>query len=521
MQLYAPRFPVVSSAFLLAALAVFAPVVDRAYHKLHTEGRVVSDVASVAYDVGRFTVAWDATALRLAVTHDDEVDDDDAASARGVAEAFAGGGSSSSASRGETRGIPPRESWATVPGSPFLIAAHGPVRIHQMMAGHFRVRLNRRLQTSVQTVDEIEAVEEVGAEDGARGGDDDDASRFADGHSRVRANRVIVSGTLIKEDAFLDRIGQWLGDARAHVFDGTAQRREFKARAKLRAKYEMAFSAPEPPGDTQSAEGLTKQNAGPDATAEKPIGWGSNRLAFAVRVDDSVPGVQRSPGGYRKPISLNQITLRYASDADERFYGLGEQFSSAEHGGKRVPILAAEQGIGRGKQPLTWTFNRLLRGSGGSWHTTYTSIPHYVTSKARSVHLTDFSYGEFDFTDDDAVSVAYVPVPSVSVSSPASLRTRFFDAENATGIRGGATMTTMTGEIIGARTVARAVAAYTEHTGRQKPLPKWAREGGVILGMTGGAERVKRVLEKMRSWDVPVAGLWLQDWGGTRNTSIG
>jgi len=305
------------------------------------------------------------------------------------------------------------------------------VRIHQMMAGHFRVRLNRRLQTSVQTVDEVEAVEEDGAEDGVRGGDDDDASRFAyedavleNIHARVRAKRVIVRGTLIKEDAFLDRIGQWLGDARAHVFDGTAQRREFKARAKLWAKYEMAFSAPEPVGEKRGAEGLTKQNTGPETTAEKTLGWGSNRLAFAVRVDDSVPGVQRSPGGYRKPISLNQITLRYASDADERFYGLGEQFSSAEHGGKRVPILAAEQGIGRGKQPLTWTFNRLLRGSGGSWHTTYTSIPHYVTSKARSVHLTDFSYGEFDFTDDDAVSVAYVPVPRVS--SPASL-TRAFD----------------------------------------------------------------------------------------------
>ena len=550
MQLYAPRFPVVSSAFLLAALAVFAPAVDRAYHKLHTEGRVVSDVASVAYDVGRFTVAWDATALRLAVTHHEAPLDDDVfsktassyASARGgVAGAFAGpagpAGPSSSASRGETRET--RESWATIPGSPFLIAAHGPVRIHQMMAGHFRVRLNRRLQTSVQTVDEIEAVEEDGAEDGARGGDDDDASRFAyedavleNIHARVRAKRVIVRGTLIKEDAFLDRIGQWLGDARAHVFDRTAQRREFKARAKLWAKYEMAFSAPEPVGEKRGAEGSTKQNACAAMGASKDLlGWGSNRLAFAVRVDDSVPGVQRSPGGYRKPISLNQITLRYASDADERFYGLGEQFSSAEHGGKRVPILTAEQGIGRGKQPLTWTFNRLLRGSGGSWHTTYTSIPHYVTSKARSVHLTDFSYGEFDFTDDDAVSVAYVPVPRVA--SPASLtsrafdekkphgdRTRFFDDDNASSVfqAGGATMT---GEIIGARSVARAVAAYTEHAGRQKPLPKWAREGGVILGMTGGAERVKRVLEKMRAWDVPVAGLWLQDWGGTRNTSIG
>ena len=79
----------------------------------------------------------------------------------------------------------------------------------------------------------------------------------------------------------------------------------------------------------------------------------------------------------------------------------------------------------------------------------------------------------------------------------------------------------MTGEIIGARTVARAVEAYTEHAGRQKRLPKWARECGVILGVTGGAEKAKRVVEKVRTADVPIAGLWLQDWGGTRNTSIG
>ena len=114
VQLYAPRFPVVSSAFLLAALAVFAPVVDRAYHKLHTEGRVVSDVASVAYDVGRFTVAWDATALRLAVTHDDEVDDDDAAK---ISRARRRGGV-----RG--RGPRPRRLAARLAGSP--LASRGP-----------------------------------------------------------------------------------------------------------------------------------------------------------------------------------------------------------------------------------------------------------------------------------------------------------------------------------------------------------------------------------------------------------
>ena len=471
MQLYAPRLPVFSSAFLLAALAVFAPAVDRAYHKLHTEGRVVSDVASVAYDVGRFTVGWDKTALRLAVTHSEPCDE----AANCVS-----------------------ESWATVPGSPFLIAAHGPVRIHQMMAGHFRVRMNKRLYTTVQTVDAIDAYGEEVVLDSA------------DGLIRHRAKRVVVRGTLIKEDAYADRIGQWLGDAKAHVFEYTAQRQKFKAHAKLKARYELAFSAP-----VDEKEKRKNQTA-----------WGLNRLAFTVNVDDSVPGVQRSPGGYRKPVHLNQVTLRYASDPEEFIYGLGEQFSSAEHKGKRVPILTAEQGIGRGKQPLTWTFNRLFQGSGGSWHTTYTSIPHYVTSRARSVHLTDFSYGEFDFTDDDAISVAYVPIPTSDGFSSAAAgdRTPDMSVRLGTHSEGNARTKaphTMTGEIIGARTVARAVEAYTEHAGRQKPLPKWAREGGVILGMTGGAERVKRVLEKMRSWDVPVAGLWLQDWGGTRNTSIG
>ena len=39
--------------------------------------------------------------------------------------------------------------------------------------------------------------------------------------------------------------------------------------------------------------------------------------------------------------------------------------------------------------------------------------------------------------------------------------------------------------------------------------------------MTGGAEKAKRVVEKVRTADVPIAGLWLQDGGGTRNTSIG
>ena len=328
-------------------------------------------------------------------------------------------------------------AWATVPGRPFLVAANGPIRVHQLMSGHFRIDIRQRLRTTVQTVDAVVADPTAGT--------------------------VTLRGTLIKEDARPDRLLSKLGDLRASWSDSLAQRQRFKAESKLKAAYELVF--------TPASE---------------------SRLSFAFRWEDEVPGVMRTPGGRRRSVGLNQISLRYAIDPDERVYGLGEQYSSAEHRGKRVPIITAEQGIGRGKQPLTFTFNRLFMGSGGRWHTTYTAIPHYVTSKARSVFLTNFSYGEFDFTDDDEVSI-------VSTTPTNAL----------------------TGQIIGARTIAEATEAYTEYAGRMQPLPDWIASGGVVLGMTGGSSKVRHVMSLMRDAGVPVAGLWLQDWGGTRNTSIG
>ena len=154
-----------------------------------------------------------------------------------------------------------------------------------------------------------------------------------------------------------------------------------------------------------------------------------------------------------------------------------------------MPIITAEQGIGRGKQPLTFTFNRLFMGSGGSWHTTYTAIPHYVTSKARSVFLTNFSYGEFDFTDDDEVSIVST-TPTNALTGQSS-----------------------------ARGPSEATEAYTEYAGRMQPLPIGSRPRGGAR-MTGASSSATRDVSDARR-GVPVAGLWLQDWGGTRNTSIG
>ena len=412
-----PRLPVFSSAFVFGLFALLAPIADRAYHALSTEGRMASDVPSFAHDLGKgFVVEWDKTLLELSVLHSRQ--DRKCASRRAA---------SNVAEAQHRSECAPRVAWSTNPGLPFLVAANGPIRIHQLMAGHFKVDIRRVLQTTTQTLDSVEYVPP----------------------SRVDpVGTVIIRGVLIKDDARPDRMLSIVGDLRAAWNDMTHERLTFKAEAKLKASYTLTFT---PASDA--------------------------RLAFEFEWDDEVPGVMRSPGGRRKSVGLNQVILRYASDKHERIYGMGEQYSSLEHKGKRIPIITAEQGIGRGKQPVTFAFNRVFMGSGGNWHTTYTAIPHYVTSAARSVFLTNYSYAEFDFTDDETISILS--------TTPTN---------------------TLCGQIIGARSIPETVAAYTEYSGRMEPLPEWAYANGVILGMTGGSAKVRKVASMLRDAGVPLAG---------------
>ena len=67
LPLYAPRLPVVSSAFVFGLFALLAPWLDHWYHRLATDGRLVSDVPTVSYELGRFQVKWDKSDLQLKV----------------------------------------------------------------------------------------------------------------------------------------------------------------------------------------------------------------------------------------------------------------------------------------------------------------------------------------------------------------------------------------------------------------------------------------------------------------------
>lgn len=186
--------------------------------------------------------------------------------------------------------------------------------------------------------------------------------------------------------------------------------------------------------------------------------------------------------------SFNRTFLTYASDRDEHFFGFGAQFSRFDMKGRRLPIFVSEQGIGRGLQPITM-MAELRAGAGGAWHTTYAGVPHYITSRLRSLFLTTYEYAVFDMRRADRVQV------------------QLFAPE-------------LSGRILAGGSPAELIAEYTAYAGRMRPLPPWVH-AGAIVGLQGGTERVRTILAKLEASGTPIAALWLQDWVGPRATSFG
>jgi alpha-glucosidase len=60
----------------------------------------------------------------------------------------------------------------------------------------------------------------------------------------------------------------------------------------------------------------------------------------------------------------------------------------------------------------------------------------------------------------------------------------------------------------------------TSFTGRMKRLPIWVGEGA-ILGIEGGSAIVQDGYRNMTSWGVPLVGVWMQDWAGSKNYTEG
>eukprot|EP01083_Nonionella_stella_P069357 184879_1 len=191
-------------------------------------------------------------------------------------------------------------------------------------------------------------------------------------------------------------------------------------------------------------------------------------------------------------IPINRIWLRYNTNASESFMGFGQQYSFANFRNKIVPIVISEQGVGRGVEPVTSYLNKASNGAGGSWHTSYGSKPLYLTNYKRSFLLYNYEIIVFNLTHEDYVQVeVYI---------------------NDTNM--------VSGRMIYGETPNDLISQITLVCGRQKPLPLWILQGG-ILGIEGGQQAVYdktlALIQEIQSenGELCLIGLWIQDWVGT------
>ncbi|KAJ1435627.1 glycosyl hydrolases family 31-domain-containing protein [Ochromonadaceae sp. CCMP2298] len=189
--------------------------------------------------------------------------------------------------------------------------------------------------------------------------------------------------------------------------------------------------------------------------------------------------------------AFNRVFLNYWCDAEENFYGFGTQYTYWNLKGRRVPILVAEQGIGRGAEPLTSLLNLVGDRAGGDWSTTYAPKPLYVTNFNRSLMLQNSEMMFFDTRDDDSI---VIEVWGDSIC----------------------------GRILYGASMLELITQITEYTGRMQPLPPWTQRGAVV-GLEGGTAEVLQLTERLLANKVPVplAGVWVQDWVGLRHAFDG
>jgi alpha-glucosidase len=186
---------------------------------------------------------------------------------------------------------------------------------------------------------------------------------------------------------------------------------------------------------------------------------------------------------------VNRIRLVAGSVAEEAIFGFGQQLTYFNQKGFVLPILVQEHGVGRGQPVVTEIIDRLANRGGGTPFVTEAPVPHYLTSRLRSLFLENTEYSTFDMRQPDQIEI------------------KVWSA-------------TMTGRILYGRTPLDLVEAFTEYTGRMRELPDWIHQG-VILGTQGGTDVVRGKVDTANKAGIPLAGVWLQDWPGVRVTSTG
>jgi alpha-glucosidase len=185
------------------------------------------------------------------------------------------------------------------------------------------------------------------------------------------------------------------------------------------------------------------------------------------------------------------ISLRPAAEADEMFFGMGEQFphDTLDLKGRVIPALSQEGGIGRGHGIITPVVELFSEGSGGSEESTYYAAPHYLTSEDRSIFLENTEYSVFDFSAEAHTEVRL-----------------FSDQLRAQVIYGDEPLTL--------------IERFTDYAGRMPALPDWVGDGAIIA-LARDLDESSALVDELLADGAEISGVWNQTWSGVNETYIG
>ena len=182
----------------------------------------------------------------------------------------------------------------------------------------------------------------------------------------------------------------------------------------------------------------------------------------------------------------NRLRIQYHQNSDAHIFGLGEQFSHLNFQGKKVPLLAEENGIGRG-DPKISGFTKLA-GVAGNEFSTYCPVPFYLGNEGKGVFVRKGQPWYFDFQEND-IAELYILGKACELV------------------------------VWQSKDPLELISAFSQENGRFRILPEWAF--GTWLGIQGGTKRVDSILNVVERHGNPVTAIWIQDWVGKRQTKYG
>ncbi len=210
-----------------------------------------------------------------------------------------------------------------------------------------------------------------------------------------------------------------------------------------------------------------------------------NQIKISFRVEDGRKLVVNNTPLKK---TYNRYKFFIEGPGNDAVFGGGEQFTHLNLKGKKVPVWVSEPGVGRRVDLLSVGF-ALRTKHIPRWYNTYISMPTWISSSGIYLHSYSSAYSILDFTKENRYGLYIWEIPEKIV--------------------------------IGAEdTLPDAVGSLSALLGRQPEPPEWMYNG-LVLGTQGGRDSVQKKIEKFETHNIPLSGVWCQDWEGVRETAFG